>query len=293
MKIGIYTPIGRLDKYGYQYHYETILDNFQNFANEVLLISTSRKNEAEKFKKFSKIKLISNKNTWFTEKNNQEIFSHDVLIKNDILAFDYFQKNNFDIFIHIHINQYIPEKSAKNLRKIFQTMLAQKKPYACYYKKYQIKETIFDADFKMPWILNLKINNPYRVTADSITNQSNGEILRIEKGDFKKHNQEAIIDILADLTIKDAKEKWDLTINELRKLSPTEDLEKNKFNQKIFSDYLQNKTNQKQISNDGLDLTGKMILNNFRENFISQKLLENYSQPKNNFFTRCLKKLRK
>lgn len=291
MKIGIYTPMGRLDKYGYKYHYKTVLDNLQNFADEVLLISTTPKNKPEDFADFSKIKLISNKNTWLDIIDGQEIFSHDKFIPNEELAVEYFKKNNFDIYLHIHINQYIPENSVSGLLEVCRKMLKKKKPFEWLYKKYQLRDIIFNADVCVPWILNLKIENPYIVTPDSLTNQQNGAILRIKSGNFKKFNDIAIVDVIGEFNLEEAKEKFELTIKELRKYNKTYD--KNDKSNLIFdkTEYLlyhQNKVNRKSKSKEKPDKTGLKILKNSENNFVSYFLYKNYIPQKITFLKKTI-----
>lgn len=287
MKIGIYTPIGRLDKYGYKYHYKTVLDNLQNFADEVLLISTTSENKPEDFENFSKIKFISNKNTWFDIIDGQEIFSHDQFPPNEALAVEYFKKNNFDIYLHIHVNQYIPESSADELLEVCRKMLEEDKPFEWLYKKYQLRDVIFNSDICVPWILNLKIENPYRITADSITNMSTKDKIKIRSGNFVKYNSKAIVDILEEFTIEDAQNKYEFTIKELRKMNRTynpADISNLIFNKDEYLLYCLNKINMKYKSEESLDETGKKILVNSGTNFVSSYLHENYKPRKKSLF---------
>ena len=87
MKIGVLLPIGRMDKFGYQYDDFTkiIIDNLSNFADFVLVLSSSRFIKKELFEKYTNIKVISNDKTWFKMVNGEEIFSWKVLA--DLLDF--------------------------------------------------------------------------------------------------------------------------------------------------------------------------------------------------------------
>lgn len=295
MKIGIYTPIGNLDKYGYQYNYETILNNLQNFGDEILLISSSRENREGNFKKFNKIKFISNNKTQFEIKNNKEVYSLATQIKNQGYALDYFKKNNFDVYLIIHINQYIPENSAVGIRNVCRKMIDEKKPYEWLYKKYQLHDIIFNSDFKLPWIINLRIDNPYRVKSDSIKNRQTKEIIKIEHGNFKKYNNRAIVDVLGEFTLENAKEKYEFTIEELRKLNKTfnpNDRSNLIFNKEKFLKYHLNKINKKIKSTEKLDKTGKEFLKNTRPNFLSHFYRKNYAPIKKNFLIKLISQIK-
>lgn len=98
-------------------------------------------------------------------------------------------------------------------------MLQNKKPFEWLYKKYQVKDLLFDADVCLPWILNLNIDNPYRIDANSIKNRNTNEQVSIRNGDFKGYNDIAIIDVLGEETMNDVMEKHNFTIKELRILT--------------------------------------------------------------------------
>ena len=265
MKIGIYTPIGDLTKYGYQYYYKIVLNNLQKFSDEVLLISTTRSNKVGDFKDFPKITFISNKNTWFETLDNKEVFSFDRQCQNQVTAFNYFKNNNFDAYFIVHINQYIPESSFLGLRKICKEMIKKKKPFEWLYKKNQLKNIIFNAHCRLPWILNLKIKNPYRITPDSLTNQKNGKVFKIQSGNFKKFNNIAIVDPIGEFTFNDLEQKHNFIIHELSKLNNQADLI---FKRENYLKFAIEKLKSKIISKEELSTTGKKILNNSKKRFI-------------------------
>lgn len=82
LKIGLLVPIGRTDKYGYQYEELTklIITNYLEFTDKILVISSSRFAERELFEVNPKIKFITNEDTWFQLENSNEIFSFQKLI---------------------------------------------------------------------------------------------------------------------------------------------------------------------------------------------------------------------
>jgi len=84
MKIGIILPVGRTDKYSYQYKNfnQIIISNLEKFADYLLAVSSSRYIVKEIFENHNKIELLSNKETWFKLINGSEVFSLKVLNDN-------------------------------------------------------------------------------------------------------------------------------------------------------------------------------------------------------------------
>jgi len=296
MKIGIILPVARTDKYGYQYNdfRDIIIENMQEFADGIIAISSSKFIDRTFFEKFHKLTLISDKNTWFNLKNDKEIFSFDVLNKNVNLALEILKNEKYDIAIEIHINQYIPKPSFNSLKKSILNMLKRNRPYTWLYKSYQCGNLIFYPDRRLPWILNLNLSSDWRLSTDSIINYDTEEIIKIQSGNFKKYNKEAIRDVPWELTIKDGMEKYEFVIKDYRKINNTYDpnnLDNLKFNEVEWLKYHQIKVNQKTLANELLDEVAKKILSIRKENFISNILEANYEPPKKqNLITKAKKK---
>ena len=115
MKIGIVCQIGNLEKFGYHHIHEVVLQSFCSFADNVVLISSSR--EPHFRANDSKIQLVSSAQTWFDlDENGNERYSLDKLVSNDNIGLGILTENGFDIALFIHINQYIPETHFESLR---------------------------------------------------------------------------------------------------------------------------------------------------------------------------------
>lgn len=112
MKIALILPIGRMDKFGYQYDDFTkiIIKNLVEFADHILVVSSSRYIKKELFENYNKIELISNEKTWFKLKDDEEIFSWKVLGNSVDLGCSILKEEGYDVAFQIHINQYIPKK---------------------------------------------------------------------------------------------------------------------------------------------------------------------------------------
>lgn len=288
MKIGVHTAIGRLDKYDYQYTYDLVLDSLHSFADEILITSTSNLNQEKTFKEFPKVKLISNEKTWFEFKKSEEVFSFKKLIANHSLAFESLKERGFDVCVNIHINQYIPASSVPKLRAVCANLIKKNKPFDWLYKKNQLKNILLDSDTRLPWILNLKISHDFRVTADSITNAKNGEVIAIEHGDFRSKNDIALIDPIGELTMDDLKEKHCFTIGELSKLNKNSQFI---FDEDRYLNYAIAKMKSKRVSNDQLCKIGKKIVERSKENFLSNIYIKYISKKRISVFEKIRKRI--
>ncbi len=281
MKIGVILPIGRMDKYGYQYNNITklIIKRQLEFADHIIILSTSRFINKLLFN-HQKIELISNKKTWFNLVNGKEIYSTEISKKRTNFGIFKLREEGYDIAIIVHINQYIPKSSEKNLRKSFQKIINKNKPYTWLYKRYLCGNLLFNADMRLPWIINLNLPLKWRIGSDSITNGDTKEFIKMQAGNFKKFNNEAIIDIPWEMTIQDGKEKYEYVIKEYRILNKTyepNNPENLKFNERKWLKYHQHKVNLKKVSNDTPDNIGRCILKFRESNFISHIFEENYN----------------
>jgi len=292
MKIGLIVPIGNLKKYGYQYNFEIILRNQVDFADEVVVVSSSRENSEKLFSKLKKIQFISTSKTWFETKKGHEIFSYEKLIENINLGLEILKRDGCQVAMQIHINQYIPQSSVKKLKSHFSTMIKEGKKYEWLYKKYQLGDLIFDADKKLPWILNLTTDNPYQYRPDAITNPGNKNLVQIESGNYKKYNRLALIDMMGEYTMKDAGDFYCFTHQENLKITGRAIKKKPSFNYEQWFGYHLNKINHKSLSRETLDKTGEEILSKRRSNFLSHEFQKKYSPYNDNLLAKTYRYVR-
>jgi len=283
MKIGLLIPIGRTDKYGYQYTKLTrmILENHSNFADHIIIVASSRYVNEELFEDLDNIKFISNEKTLFKQQNGEEIFSFKTLENNVNMGYELLKNRGYDVAIHIHINQYIPLLNFNSLKSQCERMLNKNMPFTWLYKIYQCGHLLFNADKRVPWILNLKGDFKHQIESDSLRLLDKNEYTRIQTGSYKKFNTRAIVDIFGEFTIDDAREKHEFTIKELMILSNSYDplnTEKLKFNESFWINYMQKKFNEKRISKQSIDELGKLVLKLRKESFISNIIERNYSK---------------
>jgi hypothetical protein len=288
MKIGLIIPVGRTDKYGYQYKDFTnlILDTHEKFADHIVAVSSSRHINKELFKNHPKIELISNEKTWFKLINGEEIFSLEVLYNNLNLGKKLVQKEGCDVACVITINAYIPESSINNLKKRFQKMLNKNTHYTTSFRRFMCGNLLFNASRKDSSVLNLAMQNPWEYAVDSITNKETGEIVIVQSKNFKRYNKHAFIDVPWEMTTKDAKEKFEFVNQEyerirhekLNKTYDSNNLNNLKFNKKKWFEYYIQKINFFTLSNEELDDVGKCILKLRKESFVSNILEKNYEK---------------
>ena len=285
MKIGVITPVGRTDKFGYQYedYNKLIIKNLAEFADRILVISTSKHNDPQLYENIDNLEYFSNKDTWFNSVNDNEEFSFAKIDDNVNFCRDKLIQEGYDVSILIHSNQFVPKSNQINLKNFCAELIKKKKPFEWLYKKYMCGKLIFYPDRKVPWILNLTIENPWNYRVDSIIHKDTKEIISIQTGKYKKYTDLAIMDVPWDLTIQDEREKHDFFIKELRILNNTynpNDPDNLKFNEAEWISYMQRKVDNKKLSNEKLDDLGEEILKLRRDDFCSHIYEKNYKLKK-------------
>lgn len=291
MKIGIILPIGRTDKYGYQYDdfTELILNSQEKFADHILVLSTSRYINKELFENHTKIELISNKNTWFKLMNGKEIFKpSSSFIEYGIKKLI---EEGIDVAIQIHINQYIPKSSIQGLKKSCKKMLDKNKPFNWLYKSYQCGNLLFNADRRLPWIFNLTEDLEWRTIPDGIIHRKTKKIIYVQEGNYKKYNNQAIRDLPWECTIEDIKEKSEFIKKGYKNIeyvnNPLKIENKYNFNKKKWILNMQKQINMKKLSKLEFDEFEKQILKTQKNTFLSNIFERNYchySRIKRNYY---------
>ncbi len=281
MKIGIILPIGDLNKYGYQYNSDLVIKNLENFADKLVIISSSPNNDAKLFQDNKKIIYISNDKTWFDKENDTEIFSYTKLLLNINLGLDILKKEGVDAVVQIHINQFIPSLSWKNILEKITKMINKGEHYSWLHKKYQCGEMLFNSDVKVPWIINTSIkNNPYIYGPDAIINTLTQKEIRIGNGNFKKFNNESIVDVFGEYTKKDAEDLYEFTQLQTTKLADKEVTAIPHFDYSNWLKYYMHKFNNKTLLKETMDQTSEQILSRRKANFVSFEIEKKYSPNK-------------
>lgn len=278
MRIGVICPIGPIDRFGYQYNYPITINSLAQFADQVYLVSSSRHHDSfcSFLKSFSNISLISNQNTWFTlDENGDEYFQIARLEENLNIALEQCKSDRLEVAIQIHINQYVQDYVRPNLRNVSQEMFKSGKPYSWLYKKYQYGNRIFHADTRLPWIINLTMNDPFVIRADSLQRSDGGERVQIQHGDYHHADPNAIVDCPMELTLNDLKLIREYTRHYIE-LNPNAVTE---FDWNQYFHYYLSKLNKKVLSNEKLDPTGEEIARRSQDDFLSWIFLENYKRP--------------
>ncbi len=293
-KVAILLPIGRLDRFGYQHLYRLILQNHCEFADKVFLLASTRFVSPDLFREYRNAELVS-----------LEVALPDLIDGREAMnlskfsdGFDQCQlmiKNQgYDVCLNIHINQYVPRRAFEPLRAICNNLVKNDQPYAWLYKRYQLRDLLFDADCRLPWIVNLHGHESYRFGADSIRNEKTNAWVRIEFSDYLKFNNQAIVDVLGEHTLQDAQAKYEYTIKEHRKLNGTynpNDASNLVFNPGEYFRYNLGKINRKRISQDKLDEFGTEIFNRSRPDFVSRKFRAEYSPSQPSWRRRLIRSL--
>lgn len=278
MRIGILCPVGPLDRYGYQYNYLVVIESLARFAMRVYLYSTTRNraNVDKILTRFPNVEYISDETTWFDlDKNGNEVFSMGKCERNNDLILRCCQDDGMDCAIHVHINQYIQQRAISSLEQVCRQMLESGRAFEWLYKKYQLGGRLFHADTRVPWILNLQIDNPFLIRADSIHHRDGDEQYRIEHGDFRSKDHLAIVDCPLDMTLQDLAAK----MNFLRCYQELNPQATPRFDWNRYLPYYVRKLNAKKISDEPLDAAGRAIARNSRDDFASWAVLRCYRRP--------------
>lgn len=273
MKVGIIVPVGDLKRFGYKHIYKCTLPTLNDFADKLVIISSSRHTTGEDFRFLDKHMYISDESTWFKKDGNSEVFDFTTINNNVNRAAAELKRIGLDIAMEVHINQYIPKNSFESLKKYLKEVIQLDKPYGWLYKKYQLENYLFYPDTAVPWILNLKYQYSYRFSSDSIITPA--ETVRIKSGNFTKQTAYAIVDVIGAHTFEDAKNHYAF-MNQAKINLHLSESKSQPFNKEMYMQYMVNKINQKVVSNELLTITGKKILSHSNKEFISNYLKENY-----------------
>jgi len=277
MKIGIQLPILTITDFGYQYNADISFRSLSKFADKVYCrLNSPINDELLTFKKkYRNIILISNKYTQSIDNNGNLIYNLD---KNQIgnrYVLDQMRKDGIDLALNIHINQYIPEHAFESLRKQCQNILIENKPYGWLYKRYQLKDKLFHADVRLPWILNLQYKKPLFYSPDSISDKFGTILASIQTGDFRRYNKEAIVDVPMELTLEDLKKIVLFTKNMAELRSKKKVQFEHGFNKENQLKYYIDKFSAKYPSSEKLEDYGNKIAQNAKSNFLSKEILKN------------------
>lgn len=278
MKIGILCPIGPLDRFGYQYNTLPILRSLTTFGTKVYLCSSTR-NRAQIdtiLETFPTVEYIAGPETWFAQdEHGDEVHEIFQITRNVTRMMEHARRDGMDVGVSIHISQYVQDRAMDPLRAVAQRMLDDGRPYDWLHKKYQLYDRLFHADVRVPWIVNLRIDNPYTFSPDSLTQRDTGETVRIESADFRAHDDVAIVDCPMERTPQDLVDFKEFTrfYAELNPNAPTG------FDWDYIREYYVRKFNVKHISDEPLDPTGRAIAAASRPDFVSHLLLDRYQPP--------------
>ena len=277
MKIGVNCPVGPLDRYGYQHIYLPVVENLSAFATRIYMCSTTRNraNVDSLLARFPKVEYISSEDTWFDmDSDGNEVFSNKKGEENVNLTLERMRQDGMDCGINICINQYVPERAREPLRQACKDILEAGRPFEWLYKRYQLGNRLFHTDTRLPWILNLQIDNPFVIRADSIHHRDGHERYMIEHGDFRSKDHVAIVDCPVEMTLQDLEDKMEF-VSHYSELRPVT----GHLRDRDYIAYFTQKFSAKIISNERLDPTGLAIAQNSRSDFVSWIILRHYRQP--------------
>lgn len=270
MKLGLILPIGNLKQFGYHHHFLTILDRWVSVADHLYIISSTEEKIEELLHKYGNVTYICDKESCFERINNKELFSFDKLNNNVNRCLDLAKLEGCDAVVQIHINQYLPNDNEINFKTNIEKMVNANKPYEWLYKSYQLRDILFMPDRRVPWIINLKSEEKFRFSCDSICD-SKGTKITIKTGNFEDFSSQSIVDVLLDTTSEEAGYKHEVMLEELEKLSNIVSADK-KYDEEKYLEYMSTKCKTKIFSRKKLDAVGKKISEENNVGFLSNKI---------------------
>lgn len=164
---------------------------------------------------FPKLRIISDSESWFPlSPTGEEIFSHEVVYRNNARGFDLAHAEGMDICVPVAITQYAPETIRDSFLQTCEALLSKGEPFEWFYRRPQLGPQLFDADTKLPEIFNTRIENPYTMqsgTIDGICARDGSHKVLMEWGHFPEMNSKAFVDLPLEFTLEELRNKRDFT----------------------------------------------------------------------------------
>lgn len=270
MKICIISPIGYLDRFGYQHTWQTCLQSMSDFADKVYLVaSVPDVGDNGKLLEYSNVELISDNSTWFARTIDSVWFDAYKVLENVNTGLSYaFLDGKYDVVITLFINNYIPVDHCNELKSRCEDMLSSDALWSSYYRQDQLYDTIFGASVRMPYIYNLHAGLHYRYTVDAI--EYRGEVNRMERGNANDCDSAAIVDVQLEMTENDLRTK----MNFIRCYSDLVPKRKQVFDAGYWiDDYYVKKFREKVVTGKAADKYAVEIANLSQSNFVSRMVL--------------------
>jgi hypothetical protein len=188
-----------------------------------------------------------------------------------------------DIGITLPINFYIPEPSLPEITRKLEQMLAEDRPFEWIYRRFQLGSWLFVPDAGLPYAINLRLPEPYRVKFDWIETPAGERIEISYGGNYPQTSREAVVDCPMEITLEDLRNKMNFT-QSYAQLNPALPPE---FDYEVHvQKYYLPKFIEKDVTRDHLDRFGKIIAQNSRPDFLSQYIMKkhrNYWRRMNKF----------
>ncbi len=281
MKIAVILPVGPLDRFGYQYNHDIVIENLCEFADGVFMGSTNRNRVGvdELLTHHPKLRYYADENTWFKlDQAGNEVWDVKWVMNRTNYCIDKAAEEGFDCALIIHINHYVPESNMIPLRQYCEKLVNEGAKYGWLYRKYQLANHVSKTCVRNPWIFNLRTSSIGRVGIGSFCDSSGQELARIQSGDFSDFESIAIVDAPMEQTLED----FEASRNFVRcyvELPGHHD--KAVFEPMEFLEKYQTKFNAMKFSEGAFDQYGMKIAERTKEEFLSVYFMNNYQyQPR-------------
>ncbi len=275
MRIAAICPVGPLDQYGYQHFPDLALRSMSPLCDRVYMYSSTRDqpNVDQILADAPNVIFFSSANTWFVQdETGKEVYDPAKGEQNANAFLRHAKADGMDVCVLLCINQYVPAQAVPQLRAVCQRMLDTERPFEWLYKRYQLGDRLFHADTRLPWILNLTIQYPFCVKADSVESPDGLERHTVQSGCYDGSDASAVVDCAMELSRDELESKMNFVRCNSQCGDQTQPTQT--FSWGRHFPYYCRKFSAKRVSSDRLDSVGQEIVQRSQPEFVSWAILD-------------------
>lgn len=203
MKLAVITPIGDLNRFGYQYTADLCLQNQALLADRLWIVQSMPGGKGPAQLPRNAVYLDAPE---FHFKDGTYSFEQVHWNRNAALLFA--KRQGYDVALTLDCNWHIPIPAMQWIRGEAEMMVLKDQPWGWIYARYQFGHYLTGAAVRYPYLINLGAWNRWTYDArDGIRNELQAAEQVSERGNFTELNKWSVIDAGYELTISDLKDK--------------------------------------------------------------------------------------
>ena len=199
--IAIVCPIGRLDRWGYQYHAPFCLRSMAAWADVVYLPVSCRDADLGSITDIPGLEIMNDEKTWFPG----DRFEWSTTVANYNLPFERARTEGHAVILQMSLTSYIPALAHDPLYSKVDALLAAGRSFDWVYRRDQIGAWLTHTAVRQPHLLTTAGAYRWSIVPDSITDGD--RTYRQEYGAWSAFDHEAIVDLPLELTEGDLRDK--------------------------------------------------------------------------------------